>query len=104
MRLRRLKSVKTPGLEYATNLDDLLCDCGRPTVSGLPCAHLHAHARLAGLSIASFMHTPDTRRGWEAQYPQGLCFPCAVTTAQVEQKLTTERGSLRDFVLPQCAA
>ena len=76
----RVPSSSDPAISYNTDLSVLAengrsCDCGRPQVEGLPCAHLIAHADAAGLDISSFMCRHDTCDGWREQYPEDLQFP-----------------------------
>jgi len=72
--LARVQSWKDPTVSYETCTSVLSCDCGRPEVSGLPCAHLLAHAEAAGVPIHEVVHKKDRTAGWQQQYPDNVAF------------------------------
>lgn len=74
-----IPSISTRGMqqEYRTTIKispgadctEISCPCGRPQVSGLPDAHLIAHAEAAGHEPRELLLHRDTVQGWREQYP-----------------------------------
>ena len=89
--LARVQSWKDPTVSYETDLFLLTCDCGRPGVSGLPCAHLLAHAEAAGVPIHEVVHKKDRTAGWKNQYPDHLAFIVP------SQALVKQKSAVRDL-------
>ena len=93
--LARVQSWKDPTVSYETCTSLMACDCGRPGVTGLPCAHLLAHAEAAGIPMHETVERKDCTAGWQAQYPENVHFKVP-TQAQVKEacasRILQDRG------------
>jgi len=69
-----VQSGSNSSLNYATNIEDMSCDCGQPARLGLPCKHLIFHARSKGIPLVDLLEERDTTEGWRKQYPLDVNF------------------------------
>ncbi|KAK3282858.1 hypothetical protein CYMTET_9425 [Cymbomonas tetramitiformis] len=74
----RVASTVTPGVRYISTLragESAQCDCGVTALSGLPCHHNLAHARVTGRKWEDYVDPLKTTAQWKMQYPAHMVFP-----------------------------
>ncbi|KAK3246979.1 hypothetical protein CYMTET_43510 [Cymbomonas tetramitiformis] len=85
--LSRVRSLANPSTAYNVDLRLIGCECGRPNLDYLPCAHMMFAANSKGSNCTHFMLHKNTVAGWKEQYPSTLEFKVPTDTEVAAHRL-----------------